>query len=170
MAMRISGIWRNEDGSALLEGTVLMPFLMTLILGTLDYSFFFYQQHLVAGGVRDAARYLARTSNPSSSTSQTTAQNLATTGSPTGGSYRRVNGFDPGNVAISISYVGNALNATTHLRAYREAPPECGGPDQIAIINVTGSFPYASFGFLTYLGLSSPTVSVTHSERCIGLS
>lgn len=169
MAMRISGIWRNEDGSALLEGTVLMPFLMALILGTLDFSFFFYQQHLVATGVRDAARYLARTSNPSSSTSQTTAQNLATTGVPSGGT-NRVTGFNTGNVAISISYVGNALNTTTHLRSYREAPPECGGPDQIAIINVTGSLPYASFGFLTYLGLSSPTVSVTHSERCIGLS
>jgi Flp pilus assembly protein TadG len=170
MAAKISGVWRNEDGSALLEGTVVVPFLFTLILGTLDFSFFFYQQHLVSTGVRDAARYLARTIDPTSSVYQTTAQNLATTGSPSGGTYRRVNGFNPGNVTISLSYVANALNNQTNVRPYREAAPECGGPDQIAIINVTGSFPYASFGFLAYLGLSSPTVSVTHSERCIGLS
>ncbi|MEW6641883.1 MAG: TadE/TadG family type IV pilus assembly protein [Pseudomonadota bacterium] len=168
--MKISGLWRNQDGSALVEAAVVVPFLMTLILGILDYSFFFYQQHLVATGIRDAARYLARTSSPTSGTSQTTAQNLATTGSPTGGTYRRVTGFNPGNVAISISYVANALNSTTNVRPYRQAPSECGGPDQIAIISVTGSFPYASFGFLSFLGLSSPTVSVTHSERCIGLS
>jgi len=167
--MRISGLWRSEDGSALVEAAVAVPFLMTLILGVLDYSFFFYQQHLVSTGIRDAARYLARTSSPTSGTSQTTAQNLAATGSPSGGTYRRVTGFDPGNVSISISYVANTLN-TSNVRPYRQAPIECGGPDQIAIISVTGSFPYASFGFLSFLGLSSPTVTVTHSERCIGLS
>jgi Flp pilus assembly protein TadG len=45
----------------LLEGTIVVPVLFALVLGTLAFSYFFYQQHLVSTGVRDAARYLART-------------------------------------------------------------------------------------------------------------
>jgi Flp pilus assembly protein TadG len=168
--MNVGKLVRDENGTALIEGAIVVPFLFALILGILDFSFFFYQQHLVSMGVRDAARYLARTADPKDGTAQSTAQNLATTGSPTGGTYRRVKGFDPGDVTINFSYVDNTLNGTSHLRPYREAPVECGGPDQIMIINVTGAFPYSSFGFMTFLGLSAPTVIVSHHERCMGLS
>ena len=58
---RLKYHWRDDAGSALLEGAIVVPFLFTLVLGTLEFSYFFYQQHLVSTGVRDAARYLART-------------------------------------------------------------------------------------------------------------
>lgn len=168
--MTISTIWRNHDGSALIEGAVVVPFLFALILGILDFSFFFFQQHLVSTGVRDAARYLARTADPAAGGAQTIAKNLAAIGAPTALTYRRVSGFDPANVVISFSFVANAINGTTGVRPFREAADECGGPNQIMIVSVTGSFQYQSFGFLTFLGLPVPTVTVTHSERCIGLS
>jgi Flp pilus assembly protein TadG len=160
-------LWNDEAGSALLEGALVVPFLFTLVLGALEFSFFFYHQHLISTGVQDAARYLART-DPTAGANQTIAQNLASTGSSAGGSARRVAGFDPSDVAVSFTFVANALDSTTHLRPYRQATDECGGPDQIRIIHVTGSYRYTSLGFLGFFGLSIPTTTVAHAERCIG--
>jgi len=162
-------LWCNENGSALLEGAIVVPVLFAIVLGALEFAFFFHQQHLMSTGVRDAARYLART-NPSSGAAQTTAINLATTALPGGGTVRRVVGFDPADVSITFTDVPNLLDGATGLRPYRQTLPVCGGPDAIRIINVTGSMPYTPLGFLGYFGLGAPTITVTHSERCIGTS
>ena len=42
----------------------MVPVLFTLMFGVLEFSYYFYQQHLVSTGVRDAARYLARVQDP----------------------------------------------------------------------------------------------------------
>jgi Flp pilus assembly protein TadG len=102
--MSVSGLlnfWRNEKGSALLEGTILTPFLFILVFGVVEFSYYFYQQHVVSSGVRDAARYLARVQDPNDPSAQTIAKNLAATGSPTGGA-DRTTGFAPSNVAIQV--------------------------------------------------------------------
>ena len=103
----------------MLEGTILVPVLFALIFGVLEFSYYFYQQHLVSTGVRDAARYLARVQDPTAAAAQTTAQNLAATGSPAGGSYRRAKGFDPAEVSISFSLVANA--PVGGVRPYRQS-------------------------------------------------
>jgi Flp pilus assembly protein TadG len=72
---RMRAFCGDTRGSALLEGTVLTPFLCVLLFGVYEFSNFFYQQHLVSTGVRDAARYLARAADPTASSAQTTAQN-----------------------------------------------------------------------------------------------
>src|SRR5688572_25932037 len=101
--------WLDEQGSALLEGALVVPVLFTLVFGTLEFSHFFHQQHLVSTGLRDAARYLARTLDPSAGSAQTTAINLAVTGSAAGGSARRVTGFNPQHVTVTFSNVNNSL-------------------------------------------------------------
>jgi hypothetical protein len=87
-----------------------------------------------------------------------------------GGVARRVTGFDPADVTISFTTIANAVDPGTGLRPYRDAGATCGGPDSLLIINATGSFTYTSLGFLGYFGFSAPTITVTHSERCIGVS
>jgi Flp pilus assembly protein TadG len=34
--------WRDEDGSALVEATIVMPLLLSLFLGVFEFSWFFY--------------------------------------------------------------------------------------------------------------------------------
>jgi hypothetical protein len=160
----------DEDGSALLEGAIVIPVLFALVVGTLEFSYIYYEQHLVSTGVRDAARYLARTADPTAAAAQTAAQNLASTGSIAGGTYRRIDGFDPSDVTIGFGTIANAIDLDTGERPYREATAACGGPDNIRIINVTGSFPHAAMGFLSYFGFGPPTIAVSQSERCMGLS
>ena len=114
-------LWRAEDGSALVEGAIITPVLFVLVFGVIEFSYHFYQQHLVSTGVHDAARYLAHADNPTAGATQTVAQNLAATGSAAGGSARRVKGFDPGDVTVSFSFIANDIDVSTGLRLYREA-------------------------------------------------
>src|SRR5947208_17159427 len=102
MLQSLSG---DKDGSALVEGAVLLPLLFVLLFGVYEFSWYFYQQHLVSTGLRDAARYLARVNNPCDVNSsawpieETYAKNLATTGSVAGGA-PRVKGWTSDMVAL----------------------------------------------------------------------
>ena len=156
MCRMIRRILRDDEGSALLEGAIVVPVLFSLIFGVLEFSYYFYQQHLVATGVRDAARYLAQVEDPTAAAAQTAAQNLASTGSRAGGSFRRVTGFDPAEATITFTFVNNDA------AIYRGLP-------QLRIVHVTGSFTWAPLGFWGFLGLASVNVTVTHSERWIGV-
>lgn len=143
----------DERGSALIEATVLTPFLCILFFGVFEFSFYFYQQHLMTTGVEDAARYIARACNPNDTAIWTNAKNLASTGSIAGGSYRRVSGWDPGEVTIAIN--PNVDSGTSYRGSHM-------------VITVTGSFTYVPLGFWGFFGFSVPTVAVSHSERYIG--
>src|ERR1700746_3932443 len=95
--------WRDERGSALLEATALTPVLFALVFGVLEFSWYFYDQHRVSTGVRDAARYLSRVLDPSVPTLQTAAKNLAVTGDISGATTTpRVVGWTTGNVHVKV--------------------------------------------------------------------
>src|SRR3954447_19488159 len=97
-------VWRDDEGSVLVEATILMPFLVTLMFGLFEFSWYFHKQQLVESGVRDASRYLARTAtdttpptNPcDNATFVANAKNIAVTGVTTGGT-ARVPGWTAGN-------------------------------------------------------------------------
>src|SRR3954447_20592055 len=102
-------VWRDDEGSVLVEATILMPFLVTLMFGLFEFSWYFQKQQLVESGVRDAARYLARTAPettpPTDPCSLTTpvdfkarAKNIAVTGAATTGGTPRVPGWTVGSV------------------------------------------------------------------------
>jgi len=156
---------RDDDGSALVEGAVLMPLLFMLLFGVYEFSWFFYQQHVASVGVRDAARYLARVNDPCNERSaawpieQAYARNLATTGSIRG-SIARIKGWTPAMVTVRCTAVGNPAG-TAGMGALR------GGP-VIYVITASSSFADPSLGFFGVLHLDPPVISVTHSERAIG--
>src|SRR5206468_252085 len=58
--------WRDNVGSALLEGAVLTPLLLVVLGGVYEFSWIYHKQKLIEAGVRDAARYLSRVPAPSS--------------------------------------------------------------------------------------------------------
>src|SRR5215472_9438063 len=41
-------IWLDQQGSALIEGALVIPLLIALVFGVFEFSWLFYQQHLVA--------------------------------------------------------------------------------------------------------------------------
>jgi len=166
----LQSLWRDNVGSALLEGAVVTPVLLVLLGGVFEFSWIFYHQKLIETGVRDAARYLSRvptnpTTNPGpcdpsvtdgSGTSYTTsAKNIAVYGSTsTTGFNPRVGGWTTADVTITCPTFDNS--ARNYL-----------GPATLYRVLVSTSFRDPSFGFFGLFGLSPPNISVSHEERYI---
>src|SRR5262249_11564069 len=103
-------LWRDSEGSALMEGALLLPVLLTFVLGVLEFSWLFDQQHLISTGIHDAARYLARSANPNDLTIQKDAKILATTGS-IDGKVPRVRGWTMRDIKITFTSTQNPVGA-----------------------------------------------------------
>lgn len=156
---------RDCSGSALVEGAVLLPLLCVLLFGIYEFSWFFYQQHVASIGIRDAARYLSRVTEPCQSNSrvwaaaQGYARNLATTGSIRGGP-PRVKGWTAAMVSLQCTTVDNPVEV--------DGLPDYRGPPAINVVTVSSRFVDPSLGFFRFLGLDPPFISISHSERAIG--
>jgi Flp pilus assembly protein TadG len=155
----LQSLWRNGDGSALIEGAIIMPVLLILVLGVFEFSWLIDQQHLISAGIHDAARYIARSANPNDLTIQKHAKNLATTGAIDGDT-ARVRGWTARDVSISYSSVENPVdvNGSTTFR----------GGAVIRSVTVSTTFSVPSLGFFGFLGLKPPALTVSHQERVIG--
>ena len=169
MYARLRSLWRDQRGTALLEGAIVTPVLCILCFGVYEFSNFFYKQHLVSTGVRDAARYLGRALDPRDPDAPTApispsysdalpmAQNLATRGTTDSSGALRVPGWNPGDVTAALTAIENSAS-----------PPAYNGPDPIFIVTVSTTFTPASLGFLGFFGLTEPPISVAHQERVLG--
>jgi Flp pilus assembly protein TadG len=160
MSLRIhETVWCNDEGSALIEGAIIVPFLLVLVLGVFEFSWLIDQQHLISTGIHDAARYIARSANPRDVTIQNDAKKLATTGAIDGGP-SRVRGWTERDVHISYASVNNSVGSNG-LTAFR-------GDAAIQIVTVSTTFTVPSLGFFGFLGLKPPALTVSHQERVIG--
>src|SRR5437588_13023866 len=129
------------------------------MFGMFEFSWFFYKQQLVLSGVRDAARYLARTTQDGTdpctqATAVANAKSIATTGVLSGGS-PRLTGWSVGDVTIACPSFNNSGGAYL-------------GASTIYRITVSTSFIDPALGYFGLLGLSVPNISASHTERSIG--
>jgi TadE-like protein len=160
---REQALWRDQQGSALIEGAIMVPVLIAFFFGVFEFSWFFYQQHLVAIGLHDAASYLARSSDPCNPTSPTwkvelqQAKNLATSGSISGGA-ARVRGWTTDSVTPQCTKIDNPIE-TNGLSRYRGS--------SIYVVTVSTKFTSSSLGFLAPLKQRSPVISASYSQRAI---
>jgi Flp pilus assembly protein TadG len=157
----IASWWRDTEGSAFLEAALAIPVLIPLVFGALEFAFYFHKQQLVESGVRDAARYMARSNaglsdaNPcNDATTVANAQNIAATGVISGGT-ARVRGWTAGSVIITCPSFDNSgggyLGAATIYR-----------------ITVSTSFADPAVGFFNIVNLTAPNLRASHTERSIG--
>lgn len=157
----IASLWDDTEGSALVEATILMPLLVVLIFGVFEFAWYFQKQQLVEAGIRDAARYLARVydvqegSNPcSNSTDVTDAKNIAVYGTTSSGT-ARVTGWTAADVTLSCTPLDNSTETYD-------------GGTTLYIINAGTTFADPALGYFGLLGLTTPNLSASHSERAIG--
>jgi Flp pilus assembly protein TadG len=155
----VQSLWRNGEGSALIEGAIIMPLLLILVLGVFEFSWLIDQQHLISTGIHDAARYIARSANPNDLTIQRAAKNLATTGAIDGNT-ARVRGWTARDVNITYASVNNSVG-TNGLTPFR-------GGAVIQSVTVSTILTVPSLGFFGFLGLKPPALTVSHQERVIG--
>lgn len=157
--MRIVALPSDSRGAALIEFTIVLPFLLILGLGAFEFGNALYGHHMISTGVRDAARFLARQDDPASQ--QTTAKQLAVYGE-IGGSTKRVSWWSVSDLSVSLDAIPNPVDPSTGTRAYR-------GPDPIRVVRVATSTTYPGLGLFSVIGLPPTlTISVFHEERAIG--
>jgi len=147
------GLVRDDIGAALVEFTILAPFLFTLVFGMAEFGRFLYQYQLVVEGLRDAGRYLARL-DPTDATNQGKAANLAVTGTIDGTGTARVTGWVAGNISFVITAVDNSSGA------YR-------GPAVVQVVEARTTFNYSDVGFLSALGFGAISIAAAHEQRVI---
>ena len=152
-------MWRDDEGSALVEATIILPVLFILVFGVFEFSWLICQQHLISTGISDAARYIARSAIPNDPTMKQDAKYLATTGAIDGDT-PRVKGWTVDDVDISYTFINNPAgdNGLTNFR----------GGEVIESVTVSTTFTVPSLGFFGILHLSPPTLNVSHQERIIG--
>ena len=156
--LRPQALWSDRAGAALIEFTVVAPFLLVLGLGVIEFGNVLYRHQLILTGVRDAARYLSRVDDPNAWA--TDAKQLAVYGE-IGGATNRVPWWNVGDVTVAVTSIDNPVDPDTGARTYR-------GGEQILIVRVSTTATYPGVGVLGFLGLgSSLSVSAFHEERVI---
>ncbi|ESY23326.1 MULTISPECIES: TadE/TadG family type IV pilus assembly protein [unclassified Mesorhizobium] len=149
----------DERGAALVEVAITVPLVLLLSAGVFEFSNVLNTRLLLAAGVEDAARYMARCSSDWETTCKGQAQNLAANGAVVGGS-ARVAGWLPPTVLITktstpatdgsgnILYLSNSAN--------------------VDVVLVSTTLPYNGMVFWDYLGFGSIDIKVSHQERVFG--
>jgi Flp pilus assembly protein TadG len=153
-----------------MEGAIVLPVLFVLFFGVYEFSWYFYQQHRVSTGIRDAARYMARTAHPLSDAGVTTnAISLALSGDTSGSCNSataascRVKGWFEANPAAPTTVI-----IDTSISIACDAPYYCqGGATTMQGVKVSTSFTPKSLGFLSFLGLGSLVINLSHTERIV---
>lgn len=158
---------KDRRGASVLEMTVLLPFLVALAFGVIEFGRALQHYHAINKSVRDAARFLARVqvdcaAPPSTACNivdpndLTRARNLARTGYVTNGGQPILNYWtNPNTVNVQITPFDNSGGT------FR-------GQANIPIIRVTASVPFQDLGMLGVLGFSAITFNVQHDELHIG--
>jgi Flp pilus assembly protein TadG len=155
MSCRIRrSVWDDSEGTATVEAAFILPVLFFLVFGVFEFSWLFYQKHLISTGIYDAARYIARSVNPNDETIKQDAKYLATTGAIDGNTLR-VRGWTANDVEISYTFINNPAgdNGLTNFR----------GGAVIESVTVSTTFKVPSLGFF-----GTPNFRVSHQERVIG--
>jgi Flp pilus assembly protein TadG len=146
-------------GAALIEMTAVVPVLLAIGLGVIEFGNAIYSNHLITNGVRDGARYAA--GRPADCACDADIKDIAMKGVVGTGTYRVSWGDDPATeISVDRSTVPNDDGSGNKL--YR-------GPDLVPIVTVTATVPYQQLGFLAFFGLNAPTLNVSHQERVYGV-
>jgi len=165
---------KDRRGASVLEMTVMMPFLLFLAFGVIEFGRALYHYHAINKSVRDAARFMARvrlscdpppstTCTPVDATDEARAKNLALTGQISGGT--PILGYWTDPTTITIQYQPYDNSAGDYYIPNTAVANQTGNFPRI---RVTAVVPFQDLGMLGVLGLSSITMRVRHDQLGIG--
>lgn len=166
---RLIRFGKSERGAALVEFTLVLPFLMLLAAGVSEFGLIMHQQQIMTKSVRDAARYAARspvafktcplTGQPEWAQIASDTRTVALRGSVNAGAPLLLATWNSaGQVTITNPCVAPGGLLST-----------AGGGNNIPIITVTGTAPYAGTGLLAFIGIAPFNITATHSQMWTGL-
>ncbi|WP_189605955.1 TadE/TadG family type IV pilus assembly protein [Mesorhizobium sp. M4B.F.Ca.ET.017.02.2.1] len=150
----------EENGAALVEVALVVPFMLLLSAGVFEFSNILNTRLLLEAGVEDGARYMARCNDSNWSNCVALGTNLAVKGAVTGGS-ARVKGWTTAQVTVTKSSTA-AVDSSTGTVLYLSST------GTVNVVQVSTSFPYSDIGLWGYLGFGALEITATHQERVFG--
>ncbi|MEE9346738.1 MAG: TadE/TadG family type IV pilus assembly protein [Robiginitomaculum sp.] len=141
----LRGFVFDASGSVAVEAVFVLPFLILLGLGAVDYSNMLLSHHKMQTSVTAAGTYLSRSRTPQNYEAQ--ARNLAVTGKLSGGS-AILPSWSVSDITISYQ---NAQNSNNQYR----------GQETIKTVKVETRLAYQGFGFVNAI---TPGAAVMMSD------
>lgn len=183
-------LWRDEQGASLLEMTIVVPCLLAIGFGVMEFGNALYQYHMVTAGVRDAARYLGSSGyvdldddhaadadevDPDG-TKKMYAKRIAVCGDVTDcttNDDKRVSWWpdDIANInsAIKVKYCLNGVAEGDTIDECACESPALTPNFQANKVCVSTTPTYSGLGFLGYFGLGPITIKAGHEQRYFGI-
>jgi Flp pilus assembly protein TadG len=100
----------GDRGAAAVEFALVLPFLLAVVFGILEYGWIFYQQFNLAGAVRDGLRQGVTVSQTASPDPQAFAKQKAQAD-------LQAVGIAPASVTLTAAYTGSSPTKTMTLTA-----------------------------------------------------
>ena len=147
----INALLRREDGGALAELAILVPFLAIMLAGVCEFGRYFQNYNTVAKATRDGARYLSN--HPLTPDEIGKAQSLVVCGKVACGATDKpvITGLSAGNVCVESTGSPKILNVTVRIpRSNSACAPTAGAGSAVPL---TYS-PIFNVGALLHTGLS----------------
>jgi hypothetical protein len=115
VSKRINDLFRREDGGAVAELAILVPFLAIMLAGVCEFGRYFQNYNTLAKATRTGARYLSN--RPLTTDEITKAQNLVVCGKLTCGPGDKplVAGLSTANVCVESTGSPKVLNVTVRI-------------------------------------------------------
>jgi len=155
--MSLALLFRNISGAAAAEMALVMPLLLTILIGSVELGHYFYNEHILSKAVRDGARYAARqgftnydcSGEPSAAVRDNTRE-LVQTSLLSGGTDRMAN-WAAATINVTETCAATATdmsNSTENMSGIYDELSLGGAP----IVRVSATVPYtpvigAPFGF-----------------------
>lgn len=162
-------IGRSDEGTAILEMTLVMPLLLLLLGGFTEFGRMLHHHQQVEAAVRDAARFLARApltgTAPSACGGEsfgsytTAARNLALYGSTTVGTESTVPYWKSEEAGSTTFCIAGPTDRTV---------TSGGATVTVPVVSVTVNLTYQDTGLLGLVGVTAPTLTAVHEQRWIG--
>lgn len=174
MTRFLSRFRKCTEGAALFELTLVIPLILAIGMGVIEFGNLLQKRQLIISGVRDAARYVARLpydpGNTTSTNANIAAGQYVATRSVSAGGTNRIAWWNPADVTIAYSAVGN----TGGTNCGTGASDFClRGGTSIYVVTASTNVSYGQLGALSFLynigAIPSTTVTLaaTHQERVL---
>lgn len=144
---------RNEDGGMMAEAALIFPVLISIGMGGIDASYMLIQNHKLESQLSAAANFLSKSEFPENH--ESTARQLAVTGSPDGSSKAIIKGWSAEDINISYLTTSNTYSD------YRN-------DGDVRTVQVSSTLDYGGFGILSSILPQAPQLTANVQERIVG--
>lgn len=149
----LNRLFRASDGVAAVEMALIMPFLILLVIGIIEYGRVIEQTNAVEKGSASAAMYVARATYPLTGAETTAAENLAKYGNKAGSGDYLVSGW--AEAGANLTMVPRSVTV---------------GTNTVTVYTLTATVPFDPIlpGLASLLGFDDFNIEATLEQAYIG--